>query len=76
MATFFDCLTMACFAGVVIAFFQFTDRAVKTLLHLVAPGIAFAVGNQLGNVGYTVLASLLILAGASYAGLIVRQSAL
>jgi hypothetical protein len=74
MATIFDFLTMACFAGIVIAFFQFTDRAVKTLMHLIAPGVAFAVGNQLGNIGYTAFALLLILAGVSYAGLVVRHN--
>jgi hypothetical protein len=74
MATIFDFLTMACFAGIVIAFFQFTDRAVKTLMHLVAPGVAFAVGNQLGNIGYTAFALLLILAGLSYAGLVLRHN--
>lgn len=74
MATIFDFLTMACFAGIVIAFFQFTDRAVKTLMHLAAPGVAFGVGNQLGNIGYTALALLLILAGLCYAGLILRHN--
>jgi hypothetical protein len=72
--TVFDFLSTACFAGTAIAFFQFTDRAIKTLLHLTAPGIAFALGNQLGNIGYTVLASLLILAGVGYAGLVLRQN--
>ena len=74
MATIFDFLTMACFAGIVIAFFQFTDRAVKTLMHLIAPGVAFAVGNQLGNIGYTAFALLLILAGVSYAVLVLRHN--
>ena len=74
MATIFDFLTMACFAGIVIAFFQFTDRAVKTLMHLIAPGVAFAVGNQLGNIGYTAFALLLILAGVSYAALVLRHN--
>ena len=74
MLTVFDFLSTACFAGAAIGFFQFTDRAIKTLLHLMAPGIAFAVGNQMGNIGYTVLALLLILAGAVYAGLIMRHN--
>ena len=74
MATIFDFLTTACFAGTVIAFFQFTDRAVKTLMHLIAPGVAFAVGNQLGNIGYTAFALLLILAGVSYAVLVLRHN--
>jgi hypothetical protein len=74
MVTLFDSLSTACFAGTAIAFFQFTDRAIKTLLHLMAPAIAFAVGNQLGNVGYSALALLLIVAGASYAGLVLRHN--
>jgi len=74
MATIFDFLTTACFAGTVIAFFQFTDRAVKTLMHLIAPGVAFAVGNQLGNIGYTAFALLLICAGVSYAALVLRHN--
>jgi hypothetical protein len=74
MATIFDFLTTACFAGTVIGFFQFTDRAIKTLLQLMAPAIAFAVSNQLGNIGYTALPLLLILAGVGYTGLVLRQS--
>ena len=74
MLTIFDFLSTACFAGTAMAFFQFSDRAIKTLLHLMAPGVAFALGNQLGNIGYTVLASLLILAGVSYAGLVLRHN--
>ena len=74
MATIFDFLTTACFAGTVIAFFQLTDRAIKTLMHLLAPGTAFAIGNQLGNTGYTAFAVLLILAGLGYAGLVIRNS--
>jgi hypothetical protein len=74
MATLFDFLSMACFAGTVIAFFQLTDRAIKTLMHLLAPGTAFAVGNQLGNTGYTTFALLIIVAGMGYAGLVIRNS--
>jgi hypothetical protein len=74
MATAFDFLSMVCFAGIVIAFFQFSDKALKTLMHLLAPGTAFAVGNQLGNTGYTTFALLLIVAGLGYASLIVRKS--
>jgi hypothetical protein len=74
MVSLFDCLSTVCFAGSVIGFFQFTDRAIKTLMHMMVPGIAFALGNQLGNIGYTVFASLLILAGAGYAALILRQN--
>jgi hypothetical protein len=74
MATMLDFLSTACFAGVVIAFFQLTDRTVKTLMRLLAPGVAFAIGNQLGNAGYTSFALLILLAGLGYAGLIIRNN--
>ena len=73
MVTIFDFLTTACFLATAIGFLQFTDRAVRTLMHLMAPATAFAVGNQLGNVGYGIFAVLLILAGIGYAGLVLRQ---
>jgi hypothetical protein len=73
MVTLFDFLSTACFLGTAIGFFQFTDRAINTLLHLIVPGIAFAVGNQLGNTGYTLFALLLLLAGSIYAGFVLRQ---
>ena len=72
MATFFDVVTVTCFIGLVIAFFQFTDRDPKRLLHFVLAGILFAVANQLGNNGQSTLAFLLIAAGAGYAALRVR----
>lgn len=56
MATFFDALTVACFIGLVVAFFQFTERDTQTLLRYLLCGIALAVANQLGNAGYAVLA--------------------
>jgi len=74
MATIFDFLTTACFVGIAIAFFQFTDRAVKTLMQLLAPVVAFAVGNQLGNTGYTAFALLLIFAGLSFTGMVLRYN--
>ena len=73
MTTFFDVVTVACFAALVIAFFRFTDRNTNTLLHFVGTGIVFAVANQVGNAGGTVLALLLIFAGAGYAVLMVRR---
>ena len=73
MVTIFDFLATACFAATAVGFFQFTDRAIKTLVHLMAPGVAFAVGNQLGNVGYSLFALLVIVAGMCYAGLVLRQ---
>jgi len=73
MTTFFDIASVACFAGLVIAFFQFTDRETRTLLHFMLAAIVFAVANQVGNAGSTILAIVLIFAGASYALLIARR---
>ena len=74
MSTFFDVITVTCFAGLVLAFFQFTDRETRTLVHLLLAGIVFAVANQVGNAGAVILASILILAGVTYAFLVVRNS--
>ena len=73
MTTFFDVVTVACFAVLVIAFFQLTDRATKTLIHFVIAGIVFAVANQVGNAGGTILALVLIFAGSGYAALMARR---
>jgi len=71
MTTLFDVVTVACFAALVLAFFQLTDRHTRTLLQLVLAGVVFAVANQLGNAGSAILALTLILAGIAYAGLVV-----
>lgn len=71
MATLFDVVTVACFAALVLAFFQLTDRQTRTLLQLVLAGVVFAIANQLGNAGSAILAMALIVAGATYAGLVV-----
>ncbi len=71
MTTLFDVVTVTCFAGLVLAFFQFTDRQTRTLLQLVLAGVVFAVANQLGNAGSVILAMALIVAGVAYAGLVV-----
>jgi NhaP-type Na+/H+ or K+/H+ antiporter len=73
MTTFFDVVTVTCFIALVIAFFQFTDRDPKRLLHFVLAGILFAVANQLGNSGHSALAIVLIAAGAGYAVFKVRH---
>ena len=73
MSTFFDVVTVTCFVGLVIAFFKFTDRETRTLVHFILAGVVFAVANQVGNNGSTVLALILILAGAAYATLIARK---
>ncbi len=49
MATLFDYLTIVCFAGLVIIYFQFTKRGVRTLMQLMISGVAFAIANQMGN---------------------------
>jgi hypothetical protein len=56
----------------VIAFFRLTERDVKTLLHMLLSGIAYAVASQVGNTGSTVLGLVLIAAGVSYAALLIR----
>ena len=73
MATFFDVVTVTCFVGLVIAFFQFTERETKTLVHFILAGVVFAVANQVGNSGSVVLAGILILAGGTYAVLVARR---
>jgi hypothetical protein len=73
MDTLFDYVTVACFLVMAGAFFIFTAREPRTLLHLLLAGAAFAVANQIGNAGYILLASMLIVAGVVYATVIVRQ---
>jgi hypothetical protein len=73
MATFFDVLTVTCFVGLVIAFFQFTGRETRTLVHFILAGVVFAVANQIGNNGSTILALILVFAGAGYAVLVARS---
>ncbi|WP_366946522.1 XrtV sorting system accessory protein [uncultured Bradyrhizobium sp.] len=73
MATFFDVVTVTCFVGLVIAFFQFTEREIRTLVHFILIGVVFAVANQVGNAGSAVLALVLIAAGIAYAVLIIRR---
>ncbi len=73
MATVFDVITVTCFAALVFAFFQFTDRETRTLVHFVLAGIVFAIANQVGNNGSVALAAVLIFAGVTYAVLVVRR---
>lgn len=72
MTTAFDFLTVACFAGLVIAFFQFTERDNRTLLQLMVSGLAFAIGNQVGNAGLPIFALIVILAGVGYGVMVVK----
>ena len=73
METAFDILTVACFAGLVIAFFQFTRRDTRTLMRLMISAILFAIANQIGNAGLTTFALILIVAGVGYAALVVKN---
>jgi len=73
MTTLFDVVTVTCFVGLVIAFFQFTDRETRTLVHFILAGVVFAVANQVGNAGSAVLAGLLMVAGVAYAGMVVKR---
>lgn len=71
MTDVFDILTVACFLVVAAAFFLWTGRDTRTLLHLTLCLIAFAVANELGRTGSQLLAYTLIAAGMAYALLIV-----
>ncbi len=73
MGTLFDFLTVACFLATAGAFFIFTDREPRTLLHFLIPGVLFAVANQLGNAGSTILALVLIAAGVGYSVVIISK---
>ena len=73
MTTLFDIVTVTCFVGLVIAFFQFTDRESRTLVHFILAGVVFAVANQVGNAGSAVLAGLLMVAGVAYAAMVVKR---
>ena len=66
MTTIFDIVTVTSFVGLVIAFFQFTNRDQRTLLHFVLGGIVLAVANQVGNQGSALLAAILIVAALAY----------
>jgi hypothetical protein len=67
MVTLFDIVSVASFIGLVLAFFFWTERDNKTLLHFVISGAVFAVANQVGNAGQTIFAFVLLIAGIAYA---------
>jgi hypothetical protein len=67
MVTLFDIISVASFMGLVIAFFCWTQRDNRTLLHFVISGAVFAVANQVGNAGQTMFAFVLLIAGIAYA---------
>jgi len=66
MTTFFDALSVACFIGLVIAFFRFTERDMPTLLRYILSGIALAMANLLGNVGYVFLGYALVFSAMGF----------
>jgi hypothetical protein len=74
MNTLFDVLTVTCFVGLVIAFFQFTGRDNRTLIHFMLAGVVFALANQVGNHGFALPAAILIAAGIGYAVLVTTKA--
>jgi hypothetical protein len=73
MVTLFDVVTVTCFFGLVLAFFLWTERDTRTLLHFIISGVVFAVANQVGNAGGSLFAGMLIIAGIGYAALITHR---
>jgi hypothetical protein len=73
MTTVFDFLTVVCFILMVIAFLLLTERHPRTLVHLLLSGIAFAIANQVGNAGSTLLGLMLVCAGVGYAVLVIQS---
>jgi hypothetical protein len=72
MITAFDYLTIACFCGLVAAFFVWTERDMRTLLHMVIAGVALAIANQVGNAGFTLFALVLMVTGLGHGLLVVK----
>jgi hypothetical protein len=70
MVTLFDILSVASFVGLVLAFFLWTKRDNRTLLHFVISGTVLAVANQLGNAGQTAFAVVLTIAAIAYAAVV------
>jgi hypothetical protein len=75
MLTLFDFVTVAFFFGLVLAFFLWTERDHRTLLHFAISGIVLAVANQVGNAGQATFALILIVAGIGYAALMAWRPA-
>ena len=75
MVTLFDIISVASFIGLVLAFFFWTKRDNRTLLHFVISGAVFAIANQVGNAGQIIFASILLIAGIAYAVVIAWRPA-
>ncbi len=80
MGTVYDVVTVACFACVVATYFLFTEGGTKVLAHFMVPAAAFAIANQVGNLGIragntfmNALAIILIAAGIGYTFIVVRR---
>ncbi len=80
MKTVYDFVTVMCFACIVLTYFMFTEGGMKTLAHFMLPAAAFAIANQVGNLGLHSdnillqgLAIVLIIAGIGYTYIIVRH---
>jgi hypothetical protein len=73
MITAFDAITIACFVGLVVAFFGFTGQDTRTLLQFMFCGIVLAIANQIGNAGSVHIAGALVLAAMGFAWLNVRR---
>jgi hypothetical protein len=73
METIFDVVTVTGFAGLVVAFFRFTNRNGRTLVEFLLAALALAVANQIGNAGQTVLAVALILGSLGFVALVAKS---
>ena len=74
METAFDFLTVACFAGLGIAYFKFAKRDSRSLMHLMISAVAFAIANQMGNADLPIFALILVVAGIGYAALVLKKT--
>ncbi len=72
MKTIYDVVTVLCFIAMAIGYFGWGRGDQRLLMHLMLPGLAFAIANQLGNRGYDLLAIVVILAGVGYAALMFK----
>jgi hypothetical protein len=72
VTTLFDYLTVSSFLCVAIAFFLLTDRELRTLWRLMLSCLLFAVANQAGNAGWTLIGGLMVVVGLGYAAFVVR----
>jgi hypothetical protein len=73
MTTVFDLVTLICFAGLVFAFFNFTNRDTALLVRLLPAAIALALANQIGNTGAEIAAFILIVAAVGYTFFVIRK---